>query len=282
MKNILITGATGGIGKATALQLAEKQYKITLLGRNYEKLLTTQKEITSHTGNRNIHTLQCDLSSLDNIRSAISIFQDKNPYLDILINNAGVSPGLRQETVDGFEMNFGVNHLAPFLLTNLLIPTLKKGTDSRVVIVASDAYTMSERDINDLNWKSRPYKMMTTYGTSKLYNIYFMLELAERLKEQNITVNALHPGIVKSQLFDTATGIMGFFNKIGASLFYTTPEKGARTSVYLAISNDVKKITGKYFVNSKEKKLNSKYLDLNFQKKLWDKSSEIVKITEQN
>jgi len=280
MKNILITGATGGIGKATAFQLAEKQHRITILGRNKEKLLATQKEIISQTGNRSIQILKCDLSSLNDIRKAISIFQNKNSHLDILISNAGVSPGVRQETIDGFEMNFAVNHLAPFLLINLLLPTLKKGTNSRIVIVASDAYTMSDKDMSDLNWEKRPYKMMTTYGTSKLYNIYFMLELANRLKEVNITVNALHPGIVKSQLFDTATGIMGFFNKIGASLFYITPEKGARTSVYLATSSKVKKVTGKYFANSKEKEINSKYLDSEFQKELWNKSCKLTKFTQ--
>ena len=277
-KNILITGATGGIGKATALQLAQKNCRITILGRNEIKLSALRTKIISETNNKDIFTLRCDLSSLDSIKKAAIKFKEDNTYLDVLINNAGVSPGVRQETVDGFEMNFGVNHLAPFLLTNLLLPLLEKGRNPRIVIVASAAYTMSNRDIDDLNWRNRPYKMMTTYSTSKLFNIYFMLELAERLKDKNITVNALHPGIVKSQLFSTATGIMGVLNK-AIEMFYTTPEKGARTSVYLATSDKVKNVTGKYFANSKEKKITSKYLDAKFQNELWNKSNKFVGIT---
>ena len=276
MRHVLITGATGGIGKATAIALAKLNYKVTIHGRNIEKLEATKKEIISQTKNSHVHTLLFDMASLKSIKSALYGFLEENRSLDVLINNAGVSPYSKQITDDGFEMNFGVNNLATTLITKLLIPLLKESTDGRILVVASIAYAMGKFNKDDIELSKRKYSMMNVYGTSKLYDIYIAGQFSELLKDENITVNALHPGIVKSALFRDAKGLMKWINTLSAKLFYVTPQKGAETSVYLASSSDVKGITGKFFSNSKEKVLGSVAYNKENRDSTWQRINKIL------
>ena len=276
MKHVLITGATGGIGKATAITLAKMHYKVTIHGRDAKKLEQAKRDIIEQSNNTNIDTLLFDLSSLKNVKNAMEMFLKENDTLDILINNAGVSPYNRLTTKDGFEMNFGVNNLATTLITRLCVPALKKSIDGRVVIVASMAYSMGKFDKDDLELDKRDYTMMNVYGTSKLYDIYIAQKFSELLKEDNISVNVLHPGIVKSSLFRDAEGMMKWINIISEKIFYVTPEKGAQTSVYLASSEDLKGITGKYFSKSKEKKLKPIALNKEYKNLVWQKINTLL------
>ena len=276
MKHVLITGATSGIGKATAISLANMGYRVTIHGRDNKKLEQSKKEIIEQSNNTNIDTLLFDLSSLKSIKTAIEIFLKKNDTLDILINNAGVSPYSKLTTKDGFEMNFGVNNLATALITRLFVATLKKSDDGRVVIVASMAYSMGKFDKDDLELSERDYSMMNVYGTSKLYDIYIAQKFSEILKEDNITVNTLHPGIVKSSLFSDSKGIMKWINIISEKIFYITPEQGAKTSVYLASSVEVKGVTGKYFSDCKEKKLKAIALNKEYRDLVWKKIDSLI------
>ena len=279
MKHVLITGATGGIGKATAMSLAEMGYKVTIHGRDVEKLKATKKEIVLQTKNSQVQTLLFDMSSLESIESAIGMFIKENPILDVLINNAGVSPYNKIRTKNDFEMNFGVNNLATTLITRLFIPALKRSMEGRIVIVASIAYAMGTFKKDDLELSKRSYSMMNVYGTSKLYDIYIAQQFSEMLKDEKITVNALHPGIVKSALFRDSKGVMKWINAISAKIFYVTPQEGAKTSVYLASSPEVKGVTGKFFSKSKEKKLqaivyNEEYSDL-----IWKRVNTLLDTT---
>ena len=276
MKHILITGATGGIGKATAMTLAKMHYKVTIHGRDAKKLEQAKRDIIEQSNNTNIDTLLFDLSSLKNVKNAMEMFLKENDTLDILINNAGVSPYNRLTTKDGFEMNFGVNNLATTLISRLCVPALKKSTDGRVIIVASMAYSMGKFDKDDLELAKRDYTMMSVYGTSKLYDIYIAQKFSELLKEDNISVNVLHPGIVKSSLFRDAEGMMKWINIISEKIFYVTPEKGAQTSVYLASSDNIKGVTGKYFSKSKEKKLKSIALNKEYKNLVWQRINTLL------
>ncbi len=267
MKHVLITGATSGIGKATAISLANMGYRVTIHGRDNKKLEQSKKEIIEQSNNTNIDTLLFDLSSLKSIKTAIETFLKKNDTLDVLINNAGVSPYNKLTTKDEFEMNFGVNNLAT---------TLKKSNDGRVVIVASMAYSMGKFDKDDLELSERDYSMMNVYGTSKLYDIYIAQKFSEILKEDNITVNTLHPGIVKSSLFSDSKGIMKWINIISEKIFYITPEQGAKTSVYLASSVEVKGVTGKYFSDCKEKELKAIALNKEYRDLVWEKIDSLI------
>ncbi len=275
VKHILITGATGGIGKATALALAKMNHKITIHGRDAKRLEEVKKEIIKESNNQNIQTLLFDLASLQSIRDALKLFYKINDRVDVLINNAGVSPYNRMKTKNGFEMNFGVNNLATTLITKLSIPALKKSDDGRVIIVASTAYSMGKFDRDDLELSKRDYSMMSVYSTSKLYDIYIAQKFSEILKDDNISVNALHPGIVKSSLFRDAKGAMKWINIISAKIFYVTPKKGAETSIYLATSLDIKGVTGKYFANSKEKRLKPIALNSEYRELIWERINSL-------
>jgi NAD(P)-dependent dehydrogenase (short-subunit alcohol dehydrogenase family) len=274
-KTILITGATAGIGKATATKLARKGHKIILLSRDKQKLLQTKKEIVEETNNNNIDIVQCDLSSQKNIRNTAKRITTKYNSLDILINNAGIHSKEALMSEDGIEKTFAVNHLAYFLLTGLLLKLLKKGVDPRIINVSSNAHGYSKLDFDDIA-NPKKYKLFPVYGKSKLANVLFTIELAERAKKHGITVNCLHPGFIKTNIGTDNLTLRRRFITILKKYIAETPEKGASRLMYLALSDEVKRATGKYFVNNKVKEVSKKLLNKNQINGLWKLSEKLT------
>ncbi len=266
MKNkiILITGATDGIGKQTALDLAKFGGEIIIHGRNEEKCKKNVAEISDKTGNSNINFFSADFASLSQVKDMANSLITKYDRLDVLINNAGVFENEKKFTFDGYEMTFAVNHLAHFLLTILLLDLLKKSAPSRIINVSSMAHSGNNFDLENLN-SEKSFSSYNAYSISKAANILFTYKLAEDLKETGVTVNALHPGVISTKLLHKGWS-MG-----GGSL-----ESGAETSVYLASSSEVEGITGKYFVNKRESSSSSLTYDTELQEQLWNVSYKMV------
>ena len=263
-KIVLITGATDGIGKQTAYELAYKNATVILHGRNKDRLLKTQEEISHLTNNNNIRIATSNLSSLKQVRLVAEEIKTKYKQLDVLINNAGVYMKTRVLTEDGFETTFAVNHLAPFLLTNLLLNLIKQSGSSRIINVSSIAHTRAQLSFENLN-SERHYDAYNAYAVSKLANVLFTYKLADQLKNDSVTVNALHPGVIDTKLLHSG------FNIEGASV-----KEGAATSVYLASSNEVENVTGKYFEKMKDIPSSDNSYNKEYQKKMWNVSSRMV------
>jgi NAD(P)-dependent dehydrogenase (short-subunit alcohol dehydrogenase family) len=273
-KICIITGANSGIGKATAIGLAEMNASVVMLCRSTERGLVAQKEIKELTGNNNVDLLLCDLSSQKEIRNFVTEFKSKYQNLHVLLNNAGVMLSKKYLAEDGFEMNFAVNHLAPFLLTNLLLETLKKSAPSRIINVGSAAHRMGKINFEDLQSENKKGRLMGLYGSSKLAMTLVSYELSRKLEGSNVTVNVLHPGLVNTNLGrDRSSTSKGFAGK-----FFKSPEIGAETSIYLASSPEVEGITGKYFAKKKEKDSSKKSYNEEHAKRLWEISLEMTKI----
>ncbi len=276
-KICLITGGTNGIGKSTAQGLARLGATVVIVGRNEEKTAQVVKEIQSATGNNNIDSLLADLSSQQEIRRLAAEFKSKYSQLHVLINNAGGMFQKRLVTVDGYEMNFAFNHLAYFLLTNLLLDTIIASAPARIVNVSSTQYKGNKVDFTDLQ-SERSYERMRNYGSSKLANILFTIELAHLLEGTGVTVNAVHPGLVNSGFGKTEYNkdLFAKFYAVINPLIGRSTEKGAETSIYLASSPDVEGVTGKYFVDCKVAQVSPEAADKTAAKKLWDASAELV------
>ena len=240
----VITGATRGIGRATAEGLARLGARVVLVCRRKEDGDAVARDITAQS--RVVPDLvTADLSSQTSIRQAAGYLRGRYPQLHVLINNAGVIPRNREVTVDGLEMQFAVNHLAYFLLTNLLLPLLQAGAPSRIINVSSGAHTHATLDFDDLQ-SERGYEAKPVYSRSKLANILFTYELARRLTGTGVTANCLNPGVVATRMLADYMGIA----RAGAALartFGAKPEEGAETSIYLASSPEVESVTGMYF-----------------------------------
>lgn len=277
-KLIMVTGATDGIGKETALGLARLGAQVIVVGRTPAKIAATVEQIKAQSGNQKIDSLQADFSSLEQIRKLASTFNQRYDHLDVLVNNAGGIFGSRSETADGFEWTFGVNHLAPFLLTNLLLPALQaavqRSGSARIVTVSSAAHAMSKLNFDDLQ-NQRRYSAFRVYAQSKLANVLFTYELARRLSGTGITANALHPGGVASNF---GSGQPGLFSKlIGLAMsFGITPAQGAQTSIYLASSPEVAGVTGKYFSNQKPARSSPTSKDPAAAARLWQISEQLT------
>jgi len=273
-KRCLITGATDGIGKVTAEALAGKGAEVVLVGRNQVKTKKTLDEIQERTQTSDIEYLIADLSNQDEIHRLVKDYKHRYDTLDVLINNAGAIFTSRQETEDGLEMTFALNHLGYFLLTNLLLDVIEQSTPARIINVASEAHRRSIIEFDDLQSEDN-YAPRKVYGMSKLANILFTYELHRRLKNQDITVNTLHPGFVASN-FGKNTG---FFGKILMSvlhLFARSPEKGAETIIYLASSRKVDGVSGKYFIDKKPAHSSDISYDQDIAKRLWTVSETLT------
>jgi len=275
-KVCLITGGTNGIGKITAQELARMGMTVVIVGRNAEKTAQVIQEIRAATGSQNVESLLADLSSQQDIRRLASDFKSTYTRLDILLNNAGGVFAERQLSVDGIEMTFAVNHLAYFLLTNLLLDRLKASAPSRIINVSSNAHTRASIDFDNLQGE-KAYSF-GAYGNSKLANILFTIELARRLEGTDVTVNALHPGFVNTGFGKNNGGLMFKLMGVLVPLIARSPEKGAATSIYLASSPDAASVSGKYFVDSKVAAAAPQATDMTVATKLWDVSAAMVKL----
>lgn len=278
MKTILITGATNGIGKAAALEIAKQDANLVIVGRDKTKTETVANELRKASGNNTVEFLLADLSSQASIRKLADDFKTKYAHLDVLINNAGGVFDKRKTTVDGLEYTFAFNHLGYFLLTNLLLDLLKASTPSRIINVSSSAEGLGKIDFSDLQ-SEKKYSGFPVYSSSKLANVMFTYELAKRLQGTGVTVNVLHPGRVKTGFGDNSqTALMRLLIAALKNLGALTPEQGADTVVYLATSSEVEGVTGKFFDKRKEKKTNPLSYDDNANKRLWEESAKLVKL----
>ena len=270
-KMVLITGATSGIGKVTALELAKQNMTVVFTSRNMQKGERVKQEIIQESSNPNVEVMECDFNSLESVRDFTQNFKSKYDKLDILINNAGTWEVERKETKDGIEMTFGVNHLAPFLLTNLLLDLIKKSAPSRIINVSSNLH-VGEIHFYDLEYK-KSFSSPGSYTQSKLANILFTKKLSSILEGTGVTVNCLHPGVIKTSLTRNANPVIKFV----LGLFQTTPEEGAKTTLYLATSDEVKNISGEYFAKSKIADSCEYSKKPEIADKLWDISLEYVR-----
>jgi len=265
-KTCLITGATSGIGKETALALARLGATVVFTARDEERGKATKKELVDRSGNNEIDCLFCDLSSLQSVKECSEIFRSGHKRLEVLINNAGTWEKKRSLSKDGIELTIAVNHLAHFLLTNRLLDLLKASAPSRVISVTSGLHG-GTIDFDDIGFEGR-FKGMWAYRQSKLANILFIKELARRLEGTAVTANCLMPGMVNTRLSRSS----GAMSKAIFKLLASKPEKGARTSIYLASSPDVEKISGKCFSKSRVKETSKTSNDPELAKRLWEVS----------
>ena len=272
-KVCLVTGATSGIGRATAQELARRGANVVLHGRSVERLDQTVAEIRNSGATGNLSCMEADLSSLAETRSLAAEVNALATPLHVLVCNAGVLTLRPHLSQDGFELQFAVNHLAHFLLTNLLLDKLKASGGARVVIVASRAHIGRRPDPN--NFERNPG--LFAYGRSKFANILFAKELARRLAGTDVTANALHPGVVWTNMVTGRTAPLSWFVPLLRPMLIS-PADGAKTSVYLASSPAVEGVSGKYFVECRETQPERATNDPVLAKRLWEKSAELVKL----
>jgi len=274
-KTCLITGATQGIGLAAAIEIARAGPTTVLVARNAARGDAAVQEVKDKSGNPNVSVLIADLSSQASIRKLAADFKAKHDRLHLLLNNAGGVFMERSMTVDGIETTFAVNHLAYFLLTELLLDVIKASAPARIVNVSSGAHTPGHLDFDDLQHQKK-WSGLRTYSDSKLANILFTYELARRLAGTGVTVNALHPGVVSTGFGRNNKGLMKAFVSLFGP-FLLSPEKGARTSVYLATSPEVEGVTGKYFEKCKAVSSNKESYDTDVARRLWDASEQLTR-----
>ena len=279
-KTILVTGGTSGIGFIAAHVLADMGATVVIVGRDPARTAEKVAQIQRETGNASVSALTADLSSMSQVRDLAGTFLGRYPRLDVLLNNAGAVFLSRQTTVDGYERTFALNHLAPFLLTELLLDRLKANAPARIVTVSSMAHAGQKIDFGDVNRTARGYHAWRAYGESKLANIMFTYALARRLEGASVTANTLHPGFVATN-FARNNGAISQIMMMLASPFAISPEQGAQTSIYLASSPDVAAISGKYFIKKKPAKSSDISYDEAAQERLWRLSEQMTRMPSQ-
>jgi NAD(P)-dependent dehydrogenase (short-subunit alcohol dehydrogenase family) len=275
----LVTGATNGLGLATAIELARRGARILAVARNGERGARAVAEVSAAVPGASIEVLECDLSRLGAVRKLAADVAERHPDLDVLLNNAAVSMFSRELTEDGLETSFVVNHLAPFLLTSLLVPTLRSRPEARVITVASD----NHKGVKNIPWDDlqgeREFKPLAAYNRTKLMNVWFTQILAERLAGTTVTANCVSPGFVRTGLARNATGPFAFFIRNIAPLFQSSPEAGARTAVYVASAPDLSGVSGQYFAKSALAKPGGLAGDREMALRLWDLSEKLTGVT---
>jgi NAD(P)-dependent dehydrogenase (short-subunit alcohol dehydrogenase family) len=292
-KTALITGGARGMGRVTALELARLGARVVIVDWEGEAGTRTRDEINRLTGRQAAEFVYCDLSSLAEVQALASHVQARYPALHILVCNAGITDPVRRLSADGWELHVATCHLAHFLLTHLLLDLLKKSAPARIVSISSDAHKAGPGlDFDDLNnekiWKGSPFSngaSFAAYHRAKLCNVYFTLELAERLKGSGVTVNAVSPGyFVNTTIYRNLTGIVKwgswFVFGIGSLLRLNTPEKGARTHIHVASSPDIDGVTGKYFAYCKEALPSHLALDPVIRKRIWAWTAQVTGVGE--
>lgn len=270
----MVTGATAGIGLVTARELASRGARVIGVGRSQERSDEAADQIRQKTPAGKIEYIVADLASQAEIRRLADEIKNRVSRLDVLINNAGGIFLKRQETVNGHEMTFALNHLAYFLLTNLLLDLLKSSAPARVVSVASAAHNGVKFDFEDPDGKKR-FSAWRAYQRSKLANILFTRELARRLEGTGVTANALHPGYVNTRIF-RAEGVQGWLLRRAADLFAVSPDRGAETSIYLATAPEVAGHSGRYFARCKPAVPSPAAQDDDAARRLWQLSEKLT------
>jgi NAD(P)-dependent dehydrogenase (short-subunit alcohol dehydrogenase family) len=273
-KVVLITGGTSGIGRAAATALAAMGAEVVVTGRNTERGEAALEEIRQKAGSEKVSLMLADLAVQSEVRGLAKKFRENHDRLDVLVNNAGVVLTERTETPDGLEATLAINHLAPFLLTNLLLDLLKKSAPSRVITVSSEARRGAKIDFDDLQ-SERNYRGFPVYGMTKLANILFTYELAERLRGTSVVANCVHPGAVNTNFAQNNRGPMTLLFR-AFKPFMRSPEKGADTIVYLAAAPEAGWMTGKYLADRKVISSAEEPHDVLGQKRLWAESEKLT------
>jgi NAD(P)-dependent dehydrogenase (short-subunit alcohol dehydrogenase family) len=277
-KLVLITGANSGIGKETARGLAAMGATIIMACRNLGKAELVRDTLIEETGNAGVSVLRVDLASLESIRTFAQEFAAAYTHLDVLINNAGTFCTSRQETEDGFERTMGTNHLGPFLLTHYLLPHLMRAPAARIVNVSSAAAFFGKIDLDDLQMtKSYGMAGFRAYAASKLANVLFTQELAQRLEGTRTTVNAVHPGEVNTNIWPDSNWFWRLVDRI-QSRFRINAEEGARTVIFAAASADVEGVTGKFLSDERVSEVKGNCRDVTLQKAVWQASERLTGI----
>ena len=277
-KSVLVTGGTGGIGKATAIGLAALGARVGITGRDQARTAAAAADIRAATGNAAVDAFSADMSAQAQVRRLAAQVAGTYPRLDVLVNNVGGFWAHRHVTADGLEHTFALNHLAPFLLTNLLLDRLTASTPARIVTVSSGAQARGRIDFDDLQGE-RNYSGQRSYSQSKLANVMFTYELARRLEGTGVTATVLHPGVVRTS-FGAEDQAAHFAVLIRmARPFMKTAAQGAVTPVYLACSPQVEGVTGRYFANRKPKTAAKTAYDTTAAARLWQVSADLTGLT---
>ena len=270
MTLVVLTGATRGIGRAAASALAQQGVELAIVGRERERVDDVVREAVTTGGGAPVHGHVADLALMSEVRRLAAELRDSYPHIDVLANNAGALFASRRLTAEGIEQTLALNHLAPFLLTNLLLDRLGGG---RVVTTTSDAHTAGALDIDDLQTATRKYAAMRVYGTTKLCNILFTRELARRAPQ--LHANCFHPGVVRTGFGKNENGVWKVLTTVAAP-FFRSPDRGARSLVWLAISDEAAPLTGTYVVDEKVKEPSATAQDQTLAATLWERSAELT------
>jgi len=271
---VLITGGTSGIGKATAVAMAAMGANVVVVGRNQERGGAAVEEIKAQSHNESVELMLADLSVQAEVRRLAEEFLERYDRLDVLVNNAGLVQSKRTETPDGIETTLAINYLAPFLLTNLLLGCLEQSAPSRVITVSSEAQRWGTMDFEDMQSR-RKYRGFPVYGMTKLANIMFTYELAERLDGTDVSANCLHPGSVGTNFGQNNRGAMALFFRTFKP-FMRSPEQGADTLIWLASSPEIDGVSGKYFSDRKEIEAKKVAYDPAARRRLWEISEQLT------
>jgi NAD(P)-dependent dehydrogenase (short-subunit alcohol dehydrogenase family) len=270
-KTCLITGANAGIGRETTAGLALQGARILMVFRNIDRGEAARSHLLARVPGADLELIQADLSTIGGVRNLVRDVLRHTDRLDVLVSNAGLLNTRRTMTTDGLETTFAVNHLAPFILVNGLLDLLRRSQPARVVLVASAAHYSGAIMFDDLQQANRRFSGWKAYTQSKLANVLFAAELARRVRAEEVTVNSLHPGVVATKLL-----LRGLVPPWLVRRWVVTPEQGAATSIYLASSEDVSRVSGRYFDNSREKEPSAEARDPEVAKRLWAVSEEII------
>jgi NAD(P)-dependent dehydrogenase (short-subunit alcohol dehydrogenase family) len=277
-KTVVVTGGTSGIGEVAALRLAEKGARIVLIARDQTRAAATLAKLKNANPSAAHAAYNGDLSALAEMKRVASEVAANEPRIDVLVNNAGAVFLSRKTSVDGLEMTFATNHMAYFVVTNILLDRLKATPGARIVSTASDAHKSGKLDFDDLQSK-KSYRSFRVYGTSKLCNILFTRELARRLSDADVTANCLHPGFVGTRFGqNNATNIFAKLLRDAVMSLGISPEQGAKTIIHLASSPDVATISGEYFYKCKVAEPTAAAQNDSNAKRLWDVSAKIAGI----
>ena len=271
MKLAVVTGASSGIGQAAAVELARRDFRVVPVGRDARRLERTARQIEKAAGEPPPDPLRADLSSLEEVRRLAAELLERHERIDVLVNNAGVVMGRRVLTPDGHETTFAVNHLAPFLLTNLLLGRLRESAPARVVTTSSAAHYSGRIDFSDLH-SERSYSSWQAYCDSKLANVLFTMGLARRLEGTGVTANCAHPGVIRSRLGRKGP-LPARVAWSALNPFFRSPRSGARSLVHLASAPEAAEMSGMYYVGTRARTAKG---DAHTAERLWEVSSELV------